>query len=364
MNLLPALTKANLLQRNFAIRRATADDVPAIEKIARQYPKELAFVRRNSLLEAMRKQSLHVAVFGAVVVGFVSFYARRDGWHTVYDLATDKRYAGLGVGRQLLYSVPCPVRLKTTVDNERANRFYLHAGMVLSGTESGKNRALNVYEMRVLSILCAGNNHRFPEVAVDSGMAYGTRHDDTPRDYPFMVDINWKSYQWTDYMNKIRSWRPVMAMVADYESPLQRNTMLKQVHALRRSGVLRIMVCPKFDGAVSDIPQDCIIAVSVPTSYAGFVPQMRELTGRKVHLLGGSPVKQREIMKQINAFGQVISTDGNAHTGSASNGMFWRDGRWQTDKQEFDYYDLCKLSGRNIQRMMQYVAGYQQLQLF
>lgn len=131
----------------YNIRLATSQDIDAIDKIARQYPKELAFVRRNALQRGVDNKSLHVATSDDNVVGFALFHRRRDGWQTIYDMAVGRSHIRRGIGRLLLYSVPCPIRLKTTQDNERANRFYKNAGMELSGTEQGKKRRLNVYEL-------------------------------------------------------------------------------------------------------------------------------------------------------------------------------------------------------------------------
>ena len=67
---------------------------------------------------------------------------------TIYEIAVDERWRGLGVGRALLNAVPPPVRLKCTQDNVRGNAFYASAGMTLIGSEAGKHRPLNVWRMQ------------------------------------------------------------------------------------------------------------------------------------------------------------------------------------------------------------------------
>lgn len=344
------------------IRHATKNDIDTINKIARQYRDELGYVSKIEMRTAIESKSLHVACVDHCVVGYVLFYRRRDGWQTIYSIAVDKVITGASVGRNLLYSVPCPIRLKVTVDNP-ANGFYQRAGMQFMKNVAGKKRSLNVYEMKMLYVLCAGNNLRFPEVARQSGMAYGTRNDMKPRDYPFMIDINWKSYDWQDYMQVICEHKPVMAMVPDYEYPSQRRDLYRKIRDLRNSGVLRVMVCPKFAGAVGHIPKWCVIAVSVPSKYAGYISPLHELEKRKMHLLGGSPVAQRDLIPKLNAIGTVISADGNSHTAAARRGGFWRGGKWNFDREAFDYYDLCMISGRNIVDMVNQIE-VKQPQLF
>lgn len=341
----------------WAIRHASLEDIPTIKRIAYQYRQELGFVNRAALVEAVARRELYVCELpDSTLAGFVHWHARRDGWHTIYEIAVDKAHAGRGIGRALLYAVPTPIRLKCTVDNEAGNRFYAGAGLVLAGVEPGRKRALNVWELPILSILVKGNNRQMPEVARASGMAYGTRHIEAPRDWPLMVDIHWRDYDWQDYMHKIAEWRPVMAMVPDYEYPSQRRQLYQQIRDLKAAGVLRIMVCPKFSGAVAHIPSWCIVAVSVPSSYAGFVPVFSELTGRRVHLLGGSPHKQiKTIIEFVGAGIQIVSTDGNAHTNAAKHGEWWDGVRWQNVGvgKVVPYYEICAQSGGNIRRTLQ-----------
>ncbi|MDL1878727.1 uroporphyrinogen-III synthase [Cytophagia bacterium CHB2] len=66
-----------------------------------------------------------------------------------------------------------------------------------------------------------------------------------------MLDINWRKYIWSEYMARVLLWRPVMAMVADYEHPNHRETMLKQgVRAGDR------VLYPCADNARSFIPEE------------------------------------------------------------------------------------------------------------
>src|SRR5690606_19035862 len=270
------------------LRHATPDDVPRILELARQYRDELGYVHPVALREHIHRRTVLVAEWYGNVWGFVDYHARRDGWQTIYHLAVDKHVTGQGIGRQLLYAVPCPMRLKVTTDNT-ANVFYAGAGMQLVATEAGKKRELDVYELRVLGIFCMGNGagDTYPHIARESGVAYGTRSSERARAWPYMLDIDWREQSagkltWQDYMQQVARYHPVQAMCADYEHPGQRRQLYQQIRDLHAAGVLRIMVCPKFPGAVAHIPHWCIVAVSVPSSYAGFIPDSDELTGRRV----------------------------------------------------------------------------------
>lgn len=348
------------------IRYATLADYPAMNAITRQYPTELPFISRVQFEQSIGKLSCLVCEDDGRVVGLVRFHARRDGWQTIYDLAVDKTARCVGIGRALLYAVPEPVRLLCTQDNAVANCFYANAGMTLAGTQQGKKQLLNIWERGVLSIFVMGGKFEAPAIARQSGMAYGTRHDMTPCDWPFMVDIKWDDYDWQDYMHKICSWHPVQAMCADYEHPSQRRELYRQIRDLRAAGVLRVKVCPKFNGATEHVPSWCICAFSVPSGYAGFIPPDAEFAGRRWHLLGGTPQKQVDWITKIAGHGgRVISIDGNSHETAAKRGSSFDGSRWvRKPTEKADYIGTMIHSGRNISSAMNTASGHKQLSIW
>lgn len=161
------------------------------------------------------------------------------------------------------------------------------------------------------------------DIARRGGMAYGVRHDYKPYGDVFMLDIKWKNYDWAQYMEKVKQHKPQLAMVADYEHPNQKALMVSQINDLRRLEVPHIMVCPKFNGAVVDIPRDVILAVSVPTDYAGHLPAAEEVKGRRLHLLGGHPDQQNYLIWHRYRGVEVFSVDGNVLGYKAGMGQFW-----------------------------------------
>lgn len=128
------------------IRLASEDDLIDIKRIANQNREFIGFVMKVALMEAIQKKSLLVFDNSTGVVGFVHYHPRKDGWHTVHELAVSKNIQGHGIGQQLLDSVPLPIRLKTTEDNVTALKFYAKNGMTIVGIEKGKKRKLTVLE--------------------------------------------------------------------------------------------------------------------------------------------------------------------------------------------------------------------------
>lgn len=336
------------------VRPASLDDIDAIKAVADANRPSLGFVMRPALHEAQARGELLVAADGGVVVGFVNYRTLtrvRLGWHTVYEVCVAEDARGRGCGRALLDAVPRPVRLKCPVDLP-SNEFYRRCGLINVWTEQDRGdgkRDLNIWQTQPDVIYCAGGNRRLAAIAREAGMLYGTRHDDSPAYRPYMVDINWKAYHWHgDYLPKIMAWQPVMAMVPDYEHEWQRGAMLTMAQQLVERGVERVMVCPKFPGAVAHIPDWCLVAVSVPSSYAGFLPDPAELVGRRVHLLGGSPQVQMRLAREYAGRGITVSSvDGNSVNLASSRGTFYEGGRW-LNLGQVGKYAAFTASTRNI----------------
>lgn len=128
------------------IRWAVEADIPAVQRIAYQYRKELGRVMRPALQESIARRSLLVAEHAGRVVGFCNYRRRRDGVSVVYEIAVEREMTGIRIGTGMLAAVPPPIRLKCTTDNEPANGFYANRGFRLTATESGKHRPLHVWE--------------------------------------------------------------------------------------------------------------------------------------------------------------------------------------------------------------------------
>lgn len=118
------------------IRLGTADDAEICQDIARQWRDELPFVMRPALREAAARKQLAIAELDSSVVGFVHWYARKDGWNTIHEIAVDRAYLRCGIGLALFNNVPAPIQLKCKADNDRANGFYAALGMKQVGTET------------------------------------------------------------------------------------------------------------------------------------------------------------------------------------------------------------------------------------
>jgi hypothetical protein len=206
--------------------------------------------------------------------------------------------------------------------------------------------------MAIEFIGCRGGDPDAPRLLASEGWRYGARSNYTIYAWPYFIDIKWQDYDWAKHIALIAKWRPVMAMVADYERPEQKALMLSQVSEISALEV-RPMVCPKFPGASLDIPDGVVVAVSVPTDYAGFLPDPAEIKGRDIHFLGGHP-DQFRILKHDYGRSNLISVDCSAIFQKAQFGAFWsaKGNTWRYIKGRFSTHVLTRMSARTVKRYM------------
>ena len=181
----------------------------------------------------------------------------------------------------------------------------------------------------MILIFCAGGNRRFASIAVSEGWKYGARLPSTVHEKMFFADQDWKRPNRTRYMDALEKYRPIMATVLDFEDVCQYPEILSWAEQASQ-WCEKIVIIPKVSGTIDDIPQkigtsDIILGYSVPTSYGGTSVPVWEFGHRPVHLLGGSPQKQRDMTSYLN----VVSADGNMAIKCATKFLkYWTPQGW------------------------------------
>jgi len=174
-------------------------------------------------------------------------------------------------------------------------------------------------------VVIHGANISTPRVCRRASWLYGSRDDHKPYGDVFMLDYHWQGHsikRWSRYLKLIDQYKPTQAVCMDFERPSQAAQMHVRINHIKARGVMPIIV-PKFEGAVSYIPPVAIIGISVPTDYAGFLPQVHEVQGRDLHLLGGMPDQWKWLIGYYRG-ANVVSIDGNKFMRSArSFGRIW-----------------------------------------
>lgn len=184
------------------------------------------------------------------------------------------------------------------------------------------------------------------------GWLYGIRSDYTACDTVHFLDFNFeRRYDfayWQRHEQRALELRPMLTMIPDWFADTSEDWLFGLHERLTNAG-LRTMWTPKQHGITHRIPADAVIGVSVPTSYAGFLPKPQEVIGRELHLLGGHPDHQKYLTHQIYPLSKVVSVDGNALAPQAFLGKYWsQDGKWIQTHKTWTTRMLRQQSARNI----------------
>lgn len=205
-------------------------------------------------------------------------------------------------------------------------------------------------------IYCAGGNKRLASIAIKEGFLYGSRSDDIRNvRCDGLIDINWKKYDWEKHVFQVSTNKPKYAVVPDI---LKQEDLYKSIdygYELQQY-CTRVIIVPKIGGVIKTIPSSMVIGISVPTTYAGFLPNVTELYGREVHFLGGTPGQQRELWKYYTRMEDlrihVVSLDCNSHSKASDYGSYWNGYKWCHDiTSSTGKYECFKLSCQGIMQM-------------
>lgn len=141
---------------HISIRKATLNDLCSIGALAAAHRNELGFVRRVTLVEAIRHGEVLVAENEAHVVAFVHYHHRLDQQTTLYNIVVSPDRRRQGTGRRLVEALAeearclgkqcivlkCPSELP-------ANGFYARLGFQRWQEEPGKRRALSLWRLLI-----------------------------------------------------------------------------------------------------------------------------------------------------------------------------------------------------------------------
>lgn len=206
-------------------------------------------------------------------------------------------------------------------------------------------------------IYCAAWGRRFARIAVEAGLEYGCRSDQTPREAPVVfVDLNWRQPNLERHLAFCREHRPRLAVVPDLVERAALPATLRYAEQLAQYAT-QVIIVPKIPGVLEALPHEpwVVLGYSVPTKYGGADSVfLWEWSGWPVHLLGGSPMAQRMAANYC----QVVSLDGNATQGAAQRGVYYdaRKNQWITrDPAIPQGPDLCyRAFARSCQELVTY----------
>lgn len=190
--------------------------------------------------------------------------------------------------------------------------------------------------MKIELYYCAAKQRHFAEIAIAGGFEYGAQLPNMVYFSPQFVDQDWKAPDFHAYTDTLRTRKPHVASVLDWERDEQLSEVLAWAEEAAAS-VDAVIVIPKVIGGVARIPERIggklvRLGYSVPTRFGGTAVPIWEFGKRPVHLLGGSPQKQMRLSRMLNA----VSADGNyIQKMAVDHTAFWMPGTAQAKNRYF-----------------------------
>lgn len=207
---------------------------------------------------------------------------------------------------------------------------------------------------------CADGNKKYAEIAINEGMKYGARLPANVYFKPEFVDQDWKKPDRAKYMASLKEHQPTRAIVLDLERVEQLAEVLSWAEEASQYAS-SVVIIPKAHGVVKHLPKQInskpvVLGYSVPTGYGGTELMLNEFAGWDVHLLGGSPLRQRKYYQYLAAVANVVSADGNYHQKIAANCKVWASRTGVYRRKVWDWIPLEVVQGFKLTEDANYKA--------
>lgn len=194
-------------------------------------------------------------------------------------------------------------------------------------------------------VLSAGNNPKLAMIAQNYGIGIGAR---LPGRYYVerldFADCHWKNFRYEPWYDAIERARPLTAVLPDILEPSDLDRTLQIASNVAHLVSDALIIVPKCD-VFSDLPRTVgnkpvWIGYSVPSRYGASPLPLWMYQGWPIHLLGGSPTQQFELMYYLD----VRQADGTAIISAAKHGTYW-DRYWRgTPRHSHRIEELVEIS--------------------
>lgn len=153
------------------------------------------------------------------------------------------------------------------------------------------------------------------------------------------LDIDWKNYCFDTHLAAAKKTKPVITVARDVMNLSMIGQVREETVELKKHANF-VIVVPKDPGTKEDFwdhfPFEVLQGYSVPTKYGGTTVESSVFNG-PVHLLGGNPLVQRKLARQLN----VVSLDNNRITVDAQFGKFFDGKKSVRHPKTGKFFDTC-----------------------
>jgi hypothetical protein len=164
------------------------------------------------------------------------------------------------------------------------------------------------------------------------------------------IDVHWEDPDFPALVEAAARHYPRYAIAGDYDGD-----NFEQIHdraATLRKHAENVIVVPHHPGEVDRVPEWCVVGYSVPSAYAGTTAPVWEYrqTGHDVHILGGTPHGQLDLLDYLGR-DTVVSMDCNSHHKAATIGAkawYPESPRWRRIEGDHAVEEAYRISVENL----------------
>jgi len=158
---------------------------------------------------------------------------------------------------------------------------------------------------------CAGDNRRFAEIAIASGLRYGSQLPSRVHFPIEFADQDWRKPNQEGYIAALHELQPKVCTVLDWEHYEQLEEVLDWADQAT-AVVDTVIIIPKVWNALSAIPEQINgkeVRLGIPCGpQQQTAPPLWEFGSRPVHVLGGQPHRQMQLAHYLNVRSVDCST--------------------------------------------------------
>jgi len=215
--------------------------------------------------------------------------------------------------------------------------------------------------------------HRVP-FAYDAhrlGFLTGFREDCTYQQQHFkalelpvgMLDNDFRNPDLDRYVERFFEHEPQVGVIGDAYGIEEVDRYVAAAREIKGSPEPDLVIVPKCRGAIHAIPDDLVVGYSrgYADRLAHEFSEPSDWRGRRVHILGGSPPKQLDVIKQLtrptltgDPPADIVGLDWNGLHRGAQFGEFWTADGWDDSGRDADHVTVRKTVRHSLARIREF----------
>ena len=216
--------------------------------------------------------------------------------------------------------------------------------------------------------------HRVPFAldAFNLGFLTGFREDCTYQQKQYtdlelpvgMLDNDFRNPDLTRYVERFFRYEPQVGVIGDAYSVDEVEEYVAAARDIQASyPESELVIVPKCRAAIHAVPEDLIVGYSrgYADKLAHEFSEPTDWRGRRVHILGGSPLKQLKVIQQLTCPtltgdppADIVGLDWNGLHRGAQFGEFWTDHGWDDSGREADHVTVRKTVRHSLRKVREF----------